>query len=98
MADVGGTLTFDDITVDSTLPDGLPSFIPMTDGSAITKLDASLNWPAYGVGLRRVFSPDTHTLYKRFTEQTARQRPRGTSEGRPRRLRRGPPRRGLDPP
>jgi Domain of unknown function (DUF4417) len=45
----------------------------MTDGSAVTKLDASLNWPAYGVGLRRVFSPDTHTLYPRFTEQTARQ-------------------------
>ncbi|WP_424892371.1 DUF4417 domain-containing protein [Streptomyces sp. XH2] len=73
MADVGGTLTFDDITVDGTLPEGLPSFIPMTDGSSVTKLDASLNWPAYGVGLRRVFSPDTHTLYPRFTKQSARQ-------------------------
>ncbi|MGW1162573.1 DUF4417 domain-containing protein [Streptomyces sp. NPDC002519] len=73
MADVGGTLTFDDISVDTTLPDGLPPFIPMTDGSSVTKLDASLNWPAYGVGLRRVFSPDTHTLYRRFTEQSARQ-------------------------
>jgi len=73
MSDVGGTLTFDDISIDSVLPAGLPSFIPMTDGSAVTRLDASLDWSAYGVGLRRVFSPDTHTLYPRFTEQTARQ-------------------------
>lgn len=73
MSDVGGTLTFDDISIDSVLPAGLPSFIPMTDGSAVSRLDASLDWPAYGVGLRRVFSPDTHTLYPRFTEQTSRQ-------------------------
>lgn len=72
MADVGGTLAFDDIVVDGRLPD-LPSFIPMTDGSAVTELDASLRWPAYGVGLRRVFSPDTSTMYKRFAGKQARE-------------------------
>ena len=71
MADVGGTLTFDDIVIDGELPD-LPAFVPMTDGSAVTQLDASLRWPAYGVGLRRVFSPDTHTIYPRFAGNQAR--------------------------
>ncbi|MFE4516713.1 hypothetical protein ACFRMQ_21255 [Kitasatospora sp. NPDC056783] len=72
MRDVGGTLTFDDIEIDGVLP-ALPSFIPMTDGSAVTALDASLRWPAYGVGLRRVFSPDTHTVYPRFAGKNARE-------------------------
>ena len=72
MVDVGGTLTFDDIVIDGTLPN-LPGFIPMTDGSAVTALDASLNWPAYGVGLRRVYSRDTHTIYPRFAGKQARE-------------------------
>lgn len=70
MADVGGTLAFDDIVIDGQLPD-LPAFVPMTDGSAVTQLDASLNWAAYGVGLRRVFSPDSHTIYPRFAGKRA---------------------------
>ncbi|GAA4981237.1 DUF4417 domain-containing protein [Kitasatospora paranensis] len=72
MHDVGGTLAFDDLSVEGELPQ-LPSFIPMTDGSSVTALDASLRWPAYGVGLRRVFSPDTHTIYPRFAGKDARQ-------------------------
>ncbi|NUK15793.1 DUF4417 domain-containing protein [Streptomyces lunaelactis] len=72
MGDVGGTLAFDDIVIDGEFPD-LPAFIPMTDGSAVTQLDASLRWPAYGVGMRRVFSPDTHTIYPRFAGKQARE-------------------------
>ncbi|RZU46659.1 uncharacterized protein DUF4417 [Krasilnikovia cinnamomea] len=70
MADVGGTLEFDDIDLgERRLPAGLPRFVPQTDGSAVTTWDAQLRWPAYGVGLRRVFSPDTASLYRRFTDR-----------------------------
>ncbi|OIV37003.1 hypothetical protein BIV57_13525 [Mangrovactinospora gilvigrisea] len=71
MADVKGTLAFDDIAIDGTLP-ALPSFIPMTDGAAVTELDRDLRWPAYGIGLRRVFSQTTHTLLPRFADRSAR--------------------------
>jgi hypothetical protein len=67
MADVGGTLEFDDVDLGpGRLPAGLPRFIPQTDGSAVTSWDTQLRWGAYGVGLRRVFSPETSTLYPRF--------------------------------
>lgn len=66
MRDVAGTLTFDDVALTGTLPGGLPAFIPQVDGSAVTDLDEHLNWPAYAVGLRRIFSPTTHTLFPRF--------------------------------
>ncbi|MEX5636680.1 DUF4417 domain-containing protein [Parafrankia sp. FMc2] len=66
MADVGGTLTFDDIVISGQLPSGLPRYIPQVDGSAIADFDAELAWPAYAVGLRRVFSPDTFTVYPKF--------------------------------
>lgn len=72
MHDVGGTLEFDDIAIDGVLPD-LPAFIPMTDGTAVHDLDESLRWPAYAVGLRRVFSPSTHTLFPRFDGKSARE-------------------------
>src|SRR5262249_13091404 len=42
-------------------------FVPQVDGSNIADLDAGLGWPAYAVGLRRVFSPDRHRLYPKFT-------------------------------
>ena len=67
MADVGGTLSFHDIVISDSLPAGLPRFIPQVDGSGIPDLDADLHWPAYAIGLRRVFSPDRHLLYPRFT-------------------------------
>ncbi|MEU1812995.1 hypothetical protein [Micromonospora aurantiaca (nom. illeg.)] len=66
MADLGGTLEFDDVAFDTTLPAGLPRFIPQLDGSRVTDWDSQLRWPAYGVGLRRVFSPATGTIYRRF--------------------------------
>lgn len=66
MADVGGTLEFDDITIGGRLPAGLPTFIPQVDGSGVAELHAAATWPAYAVGLRRVFSPVTHSLYPRW--------------------------------
>jgi hypothetical protein len=73
MADVGGTLAFDDIILNGQLPPNLPAFIPQVDGSAITVVDEHLMWPAYAVGLRRVFSPATHQIVPRFAGMPARQ-------------------------
>jgi hypothetical protein len=68
IADVGGTLAFDDITLPRhTLPH-LPGYIPQVDGTAVTTLDEHLAWPAYAVGLRRVFSPRSHTIYPRWRD------------------------------
>ncbi|HVL27550.1 MAG TPA: DUF4417 domain-containing protein [Acidimicrobiales bacterium] len=66
MADVGGTLAFDDLALATELPPGLPRFVPQVDGHDVGSFDAGLSWPAYGVGLRRVFSPDTHRMYPKF--------------------------------
>src|SRR5688500_11236885 len=55
MADVGGTLLFDDITIPTAWPP-LPRFIPQVDGHEVARLDADLTWPAYALGLRRVVS------------------------------------------
>ena len=66
MADVGGTLCFDDLVVEANLPAGLPRFVPQVDGHDVARFDAGLAWPAYGLGLRRVFSPRTHRIYPRF--------------------------------
>jgi hypothetical protein len=68
MRDVGGTLEFDDLAVATPLPATVPSFIPQVDGSSVADLDAVVRWPAYAVGLRRVFSPRTHTLYPRWDD------------------------------
>lgn len=62
MNDIGGTLTFDDLTVGGQLPAGLPRVIPQVDGSGMAELHSTVRWAAYAVGLRRVFSPDTHRL------------------------------------
>ena len=70
MADVGGTLAFDDIRVDVALP-VLPRFIPQVDGHDLAGFDAGLRWPAYGIGLRRVLSPETLRIYPRFDGVTA---------------------------
>ena len=66
MADVGGTLAFDDVVVETELPAGLPRFVPQVDGHDVAGFDADLHWGAYGVGLRRVFSPDSHRMYPKF--------------------------------
>jgi hypothetical protein len=73
MADVGGTLTFDDLVVGAALPAGLPRFIPQVDGHDIPRFDADLGWPAYGIGLRRVVSPATGEIVPKFAGRTARQ-------------------------
>lgn len=69
MTDVGGTLAFDDLTVPGEFPPGLPRLIPQLDGSAPGELDQQLHWGAYAVGLRRVFSPATHTVLPRFRDR-----------------------------
>lgn len=62
------TLEFSDISeITTALPAKLPRFIPMIDGSDVREWDKHLNWPAYGVGLRRVFSPTTHQLFPKFS-------------------------------
>jgi hypothetical protein len=71
MADVGGTLSFDDIALarrDITLP----GFVPMVDAAAtVAKVDAGLAWPAYAIGLRRVWSPKTGRIRPTFEATTA---------------------------
>jgi hypothetical protein len=71
MADVGGTLAFDDVVVGLELPAGLPVFIPQVDGGELESLDAQLAWPAYAIGLRRVVSPKTLEPYPRFAGTAA---------------------------
>ena len=73
MADVGNTLLFDDLVLETELPRDLPRFIPQVDGHDVAGFDVDLHWGAYGVGLRRVFSPDSHRIYPKFTDVTARQ-------------------------
>lgn len=71
MADVGGTLSFDDLPGGPSLVPGLPRFIPQVDAHEVAAFDASLRWPAYAVGLRRVFSPQTQRIYPRFADRDA---------------------------
>lgn len=73
MRDVGGTLSFDDISIATPIPAGLPAFIPQVDGHDIPRFDADLRWPAYAVGLRRVFSAKSHTIVPKFAGSTARE-------------------------
>lgn len=71
MADVGNTLTFDDIALELTLPDGLPRFVPQVETTSLADLDRGLDWPAYAVGLRRVFSPASQRIVPAFRNCTA---------------------------
>jgi hypothetical protein len=67
MADVGGSLGFEDLVLETKFPAGLPRFVPQVDGHDVATFDEGLVWPAYGVGLRRVFSPETHRIYPKFS-------------------------------
>ncbi|WP_235619371.1 DUF4417 domain-containing protein [Embleya scabrispora] len=69
MADVGGTLLFDDIGASGECPD-LPSYVPQVDGK-VTSLDGRLFWPAYAVGLRRVVSPRSFRVSPMFRGRSA---------------------------
>ena len=71
MADVGETMSFDDVVLGLELPVQLPAFIPQVDGGELAELDAGLEWPAYALGLRRVISPKTLRVYPRFAGRTA---------------------------
>lgn len=73
MADVGGTLVFDDLVLDTGFPQGLPRLVPQVDGFDIPGLDQDLAWPAYAVGLRRVLSPTTGRIFPRFAGASARE-------------------------
>jgi hypothetical protein len=73
MADVGGTLAFDDLVLDLEIPPGLPHYIPQVDGHDVAGFDADLRWPAYGVGLRRVVSLQTRRVYPKFDGQIAKE-------------------------
>jgi hypothetical protein len=66
MADVGGTLSFDDLNGSTALPAGLPRFTPQVDGHDVPLLDADLGWSAYAIGLRRVLSPTTLEIYPKY--------------------------------
>ena len=66
MADVGGTLRFDDVRLELAPPAALPRYVPQVDGHDVASFDKDLRWPAYGIGLRRVFSPDSLRIYPRF--------------------------------
>jgi Domain of unknown function (DUF4417) len=54
------------------LPD-LPRFIPQVDGHRLSAFDEGLSWPAYAVGLRRVFSLSTGKLRRAWQGRTARE-------------------------
>jgi hypothetical protein len=72
MADVGGTLTFDDIDPGQYPFPPLPPFVPMLDAvAAHAEVDPGLGWPAYAIGLRRVFSLKTHRLAAAFESASA---------------------------
>ncbi|MFN2506255.1 MAG: DUF4417 domain-containing protein [Acidimicrobiales bacterium] len=73
MADVGGTLRFDDVHLELELPAALPRYVPQVDGHDVASFDEGLGWPAYGVGLRRVYSPDSLRIYPRFAGVDAHQ-------------------------
>jgi hypothetical protein len=73
MADIGGTVTFDDLDLaELDVPD-LPRFVPQVDSTEIAELDRDLAWPAYAIGLRRVVSPTTYQVLPGHVGVTARQ-------------------------
>jgi hypothetical protein len=72
MADIGGTVTFDDIDLGTRpLPEQLPRYTPQVDTKELIDLDAGLHWGAYAVGLRRVMSPSTGDLLPGYATATS---------------------------
>lgn len=69
MADVGGTLRFDDIVLPRFTP-ALPPFIPQSDGSNVAHLQATVPARAWAIGLRRVFSERSWKVLPRFANCT----------------------------
>lgn len=74
MADVGGTLGFDDIDPGRYRFPSLGRFVPMLDGtSTAAALDGDLRWPAYALGLRRMISLATGQVMPVWRDRTARE-------------------------
>lgn len=71
MADVGGTLSFADLTLEGLEVPDLPAFVPQVDQTDLRELDGTAGWPAYGLGLRRVFSPTSHRILPGWATGTA---------------------------
>jgi hypothetical protein len=75
MGDVGGTLRFDDIDPGQFEWPALPAFVPMVDAvAAVAEVESTtpaLGWPAYAIGLRRVFLRTSHRLAAAFAAATA---------------------------
>lgn len=66
IADAGDTMLFDDIELDQSAWRGLPVLIPQSDGSPAGVFHAAARPPAWAVGMRRVFSPDSWTLMPKW--------------------------------
>lgn len=73
MSDVDRTVTFDDVDLGpSRWPAGLPRLVPMVDAvAAVAEVDPVCQWPAYALGLRRVFSPRTGRILSGWLDRTA---------------------------
>ncbi len=66
-------LVFDDLRwTQHPLPD-LPRFVPQVDGHRLRAFDEGLSWPAYAVGLRRLFSLQTGKLRRAWQGRAARE-------------------------
>lgn len=66
VADVGGTMAFDDIALDQDAWNGLPILIPQTDGSPAGPFHDVAKPGAWAIGMRRVFSQDTWALMPKW--------------------------------
>ena len=73
VGDVARTVTFDDIDLGSARwPAGLPRLVPMVDAvAAVAEVDPVSRWPAYALGLRRVFSARTGRILSSWAGRTA---------------------------
>jgi hypothetical protein len=83
IADVGDTLLFDDIHLDQSAfnPDDWPRFIPQTDGSPATKIHDVHPVPAWAVGLRRIFSPDSWSIMPKWEGEGVAREAMGLPDG-----------------
>lgn len=72
MSDVGATLGFTGLQITCGPAEGMPAFVPQTDGDLIRGLDEQLFWPAYAVGMRRVFSARTSRIFPKLAGVSAR--------------------------
>lgn len=71
IADVGGTMTFDDIELDQSHFNGLPGLIPQTDGSPAGAFHEAAHPSSWAIGMRRVFSPTTWRLTPKWDGSSA---------------------------